>query len=61
MFFHQGQKMDYTGQRSKDSMINWLLKKTRDPVVQADKEKYEQLKTDSSVSIVFHGDLTTTA
>jgi protein disulfide-isomerase A1 len=37
-FFLNGEKMDYTGQRSKESMVNWLLKKTRDPVVQIQKE-----------------------
>lgn len=31
-FFLNGEKMDYTGQRTADAMINWLLKKTRDPI-----------------------------
>ena len=55
-FFLNGKQMDYTGQRSKESMLNWLLKKTRDPVVQIDKEAYEKLASASSVSIVYHGD-----
>lgn len=36
-FFLNGQKIDYSGQRSKESMTNWLLKKTRDPVSQINK------------------------
>lgn len=55
-FFLNGQKMDYTGQRSKDSMVNWLLKKTRDPVVQIDAEKYASLASQAGVSVVYHGD-----
>ena len=37
-FFLNGEKIDYSGQRSKDSMVNWLLKKTRDPVSEITKE-----------------------
>jgi protein disulfide-isomerase A1 len=33
IFFSNGQQVKYNGQRSKDAMVNWLLKKTRDPVV----------------------------
>lgn len=58
-FFLNGEKMDYSGQRSKDSMVNWLLKKTRDPVVQIDKEQYEKLQAAEGVSIVYHGDYST--
>ena len=42
-------------------MVNWLLKKTRDPVVQIDKEGYEKLAAAGSVAFVFHGDLSTNA
>lgn len=37
-------------------MVNWLLKKTRDPVTELTKEQYEALSSES-VSIVYHGDL----
>lgn len=36
--------------------MNWLLKKTRDPLVQVDQAAYEKLQTEDKVSIVFHGD-----
>lgn len=55
-FFLNGEKIDYSGQRSKDSMVNWLLKKTRDPVSEINKEEYEALAAKDSVSIVYHGD-----
>lgn len=37
-------------------MVNWLLKKTRDPVVQIDKDAYEKLSASERISIVYHGD-----
>ena len=37
-------------------MVNWLLKKTRDPVSEINKEEYEALAAKDSVSIVYHGD-----
>ena len=55
-FFHKGEKIDYNGQRSKEYLLNWLLKKTRDPLVPVDEAGYEKLKSDDKVSIVFHGD-----
>ena len=36
--------------------MNWLLKKTRDPLVPIDQAAYEKLQSDDKVSIVFHGD-----
>lgn len=57
-FFLNGEKIDYTGQRNKDGMLNWLLKKTRDPVTEIDAEKYAQLAQEGGVSIVYHGDFT---
>lgn len=36
-------------------MVNWLTKKTRDPLVPADQALYEQLSTQDKVSIVYHG------
>jgi thioredoxin-like negative regulator of GroEL len=59
-FFHKGEKIDYNGQRSKDILINWLLKKTRDPLVPIDQAGYEKLQTEDKVSIVFHGDASST-
>lgn len=40
-------------------MVNWLLKRTRDPVSQIDAEKYQALSGGKGVSIVYHGDFTT--
>lgn len=37
-------------------MLNWLLKKTRDPLVAVDQAAYEKLQSEDKVSIVFHGD-----
>lgn len=37
-------------------MVNWLLKKTRDPVSQIDKEQYEALASKGGVTVVYHGD-----
>lgn len=55
-FFHKGEKLNYNGQRSKEYLVNWLLKKTRDPLVAVDQAAYEKLSTEDKVSIVFHGD-----
>lgn len=49
--------MDYTGPRDKLGMQKWLEKRTRDPIVQIDAERYAALSQDSSVSVVYHGDL----
>lgn len=37
-------------------MLNWLLKKTRDPVTEINAEKYAQLAQEGGVSVVYHGD-----
>jgi len=37
-------------------MINWLTKKTRDPLVAADQDLYQKIQTQDKVSIVYHGD-----
>ena len=55
-FFHKGDKMDYKGQRTKEYLVNWLLKKTRDPLVPTDQSGYEKIKAEEKVAIVFHGD-----
>jgi hypothetical protein len=55
-FFHKGEKIDYNGQRTKEYLVNWLLKKTRDPLVPVDQAGYEKLKSEDKVSIIFHGD-----
>lgn len=33
IFFANGEQVKYNGQRTKEFMVNWLLKKTRDAVV----------------------------
>ena len=55
-FFLNGEKMKYEGQRTKDFMVNWLLKKTRDPVVTLEADKLDSLD-DGKVNFVFFGDL----
>ena len=55
-YFHNGEKIDYTGQRNKEGMLNYLLKKTREPVTQIDAAKYASLSEESSVFVVYHGD-----
>ena len=57
-FFLNGEKIDYTGQRNKEGMLNWLTKKTRDPVTQIDADKYAALASEGGVSVVYHGDFT---
>jgi len=42
-------------------MLNWLLKKTRDPLVPVDQAAYEKLQIEEKVSIVFHGDASSEA
>jgi thioredoxin-like negative regulator of GroEL len=59
-FFHKGEKIDYKGQRTKEYLVNWLSKKTRDPVVAVDQAGYEKLQSEDKVSIVFHGDIKST-
>lgn len=59
-FFHKGEKIDYNGQRTKEYLVNWLLKKTRDPLVPLDQAGYDNLQTEEKVSIVFHGDASST-
>jgi thioredoxin-like negative regulator of GroEL len=59
-FFHKGEKIDYNGQRTKEYLVNWLLKKTRDPLVPVDQAGYEKLKSEDKVSIIFHGDASST-
>ena len=58
IYFSEGEKIDYNGQRTKDFMINWLTKKISDPVKELSDEEYQKLKDDDNekVSIVFHGD-----
>ena len=55
-FFLNGQKMKYEGQRSKEFMVNWLSKKTRDPIIAIEADKIESL-SDGKVNVVFHGDI----
>lgn len=49
--------MDYTGPRDKAGMQKWLEKRTRDPIVEINAERYSELSSDETVSIVYHGDL----
>lgn len=56
IFFLNGKKIDYNGQRSKTAMVNWLLKRTRDPVSQITAEKYAELEKSKGVNVVYHGD-----
>lgn len=55
-FFHKGEAITYKGQRTKEYLVNWLLKKTRDPLVPIDQAAYEKIQTEGKVAVVFHGD-----
>ncbi len=57
IFFLNGTKVEYNGQRTKDTMFNWLVKRTREPVSQITAEKYKELADAQGVSVVYHGDL----
>jgi protein disulfide-isomerase A1 len=57
IFFNNGEQVKYNGQRTKDFMVNWLSKKTRDPVVAIEASELETLATNGKVSIVFFGDI----
>lgn len=48
--------MDYNGPRNKEGMLGWLTKRTRDPVSEIDAEAYKKLSSETSSSIVYHGD-----
>ena len=58
LFFANGVEIKYNGQRTKEFMVNWLSKKTRDPVVAINADGVAGL-ADGKVNILFHGDLTT--
>ncbi len=55
-FFLNGEKIDYSGQRSKTAMVNWLVKRTRDPVSEIDASRYQELQQGKGVSVIYHGD-----
>lgn len=38
-------------------MVNWLSKKTRDPVVAIESSGLEALSSNGKVNIVYHGDI----
>lgn len=57
IFFNHGENQKYSGQRSKEFMVNWLLKKTRDPVVAITPSELEALSSNGKINIVFHGDI----
>lgn len=54
-FFYNGKKIDYNGPRSKEGMLNWLTKKTREPVSEITAEAYATLSSEGT-SVVYHGD-----
>jgi protein disulfide-isomerase len=57
IFYNKGQSQKYNGQRSKEFMVNWLSKKTRDPVVAVSADELDSLATNGKVNIVYHGDI----
>ena len=57
IFYNNGQSQKYNGQRSKEFMVNWLSKKTRDPVVAITTDELEGLASNGKVNIVYHGDI----
>jgi protein disulfide-isomerase A1 len=58
-FFLNGEKLDYNGPRNKEGMLAWLLKRTRDPVSEITAETYAGLASQTTTSIVYHGDYST--
>jgi hypothetical protein len=59
IYFSNGQKIKYNGQRTKEFMVNWLNKKTRPAVTALELSQLEEVVGDGKVNIVFHGDLAT--
>lgn len=57
IFFNHGESQKYSGQRTKEFMVNWLSKKTRDAVVAITSSELETLSSNGKVNIVFHGDI----
>ena len=57
IYFSNGQKIKYNGQRTKEFMVNWLNKKTRPAVTAIEASQLEELATNGKVNVVFHGDL----
>lgn len=57
IFYNNGQSQKYNGQRTKEFMVNWLSKKTRDPVVAIESSGLEALSSNGKVNIVYHGDI----
>ena len=56
-FYSNGQKIKYSGQRTKDFLINWLSKKTGPAVNAIEAAQIEALAENGKVNVVFHGDL----
>lgn len=57
IFFSNGVEVKYNGQRSKEFMVNWLSKKTRDPVTAISLAEIEALSGNNKINIVYHGDI----
>ena len=56
IFFTNGQKINYSGQRNQLAIINWLERKVKDLVEKINEKKYKNLNTSGTVSIIYHGD-----
>ena len=58
IFFVKGEQLKYNGQRTKDTMVNWLLKKTRPAVTEVEASALSEIASNGKVSIVIHGETT---
>jgi len=56
-FFNQGNKMDYTGGRTKDTIIDWINKKTGPVSVEVDCAKMESSTADAKLALAYFGSL----
>jgi thioredoxin-like negative regulator of GroEL len=57
IYFSNGQKIKYNGQRTKEFMVNWLNKKTSPAVTVIEAAQLEEIAANGKVNVVFHGDL----
>jgi len=55
-FFNHGTKMDYNGGRSKDTIIDWINKKTGPASLEVDCDKMQSSTADAKLAISYFGE-----
>jgi len=58
-FFNQGAKMDYTGGRTKDTIIDWVNKKTGPVSSEVDCDKMQSSTADAKLALSYFGSFDT--